>query len=269
MTTSSTFLASDGDGYEVNMGRWSRILAPRFLEFTGAPKRARVLDVGCGTGHLAGAVAEASEVTEIHGIDLSPEYVAHAAAHYTDPRITFRVGDACALPYDDGAFDCVMSLLVLHFVPRTEQAIAEIERVTRPGGWASAAVWDARGGWVANRMFFDTAAVLDPEARGRRARNFTRPLTRPGELAKAWRSAGFSDVTETTLCIRMEYASFADYWQPFLGRDGPGAEYVRTLGMEERLSLEEAVKAAYLDGEADGARSYAALAYAVKGRRAE
>ena len=65
--------------------------------------------------------------------------------------------------------------------------------------------------------------------------------------------------------MRMEYASFADYWAPFLGRDGPGADYVRTLDETARRRLEDAVRAAYLDGEPDGPRSYAALAWAVKG----
>ena len=56
-----------------------------------------------------------------------------------------------------------------------------------------------------------------------------------------------------------------DYWAPYLGRDGPGAEYVGTLGEAERARLEDAVKAAYLDGDPDGPRSFGALAWAVKG----
>lgn len=69
-----------------------------------------------------------------------------------------------------------------------------MRRVARPGAVIGAAVWDARGGFVASRMFFDTVAVLDPKANERRARNYTRPMTRPGELAKAWRAAGLSNV---------------------------------------------------------------------------
>lgn len=247
------------------MGRWSRRLALPFLDFVGTADDERVLDVGCGTGHLAGAVAATSRASAVHGVDLAPVYVEHATRHYRDPRLVFRVGDACALAYPDATFDRVLSLLVLHFVPRTEVAIAEMRRVAKPGAIVGAAVWDARGGWVANRMFFDTASVLDPKAGERRARNYTRPLTRPGELTAAWRAAGFRDVTESLLCIRMEFTSFADYWAPYLGKDGPGAEYVRTLDDTQRARLEEAVKAAYLDGEDDGPRSYAALAYAVKG----
>jgi len=265
MSTSSTFLATDGEGYELNMGRWSRRLALPFLEFVGAGRAERILDVGCGTGHLAAAIVSASGAAAVHGVDLSPAYIEHARARHADPRLAFRVGDACALDYPDDTFDRVLSLLVLHFVPRPEQAIAEMRRVAKPGGVVGAAVWDARGGFVANRMFFDTAAVLDPKAGQRRAGNYTRPLTRPGELSEAWRNAGFREVSETLLAIRMEFTSFADYWAPYLGNDGPGAEYVRTLGDPERARLQAAVQAAYLDGEADGPRSYAALAWAVRG----
>ena len=266
MNTSSTFFANDADGYEMLMGRWSRRLALPFIEFAGTADGERVLDVGCGTGHLANAIAAASSPAQVQAFDLSPIYVADAQRRNRDPRVNFSIGDACAIDFPDRSFDRVLSLLVLHFVPQPQRAIAEMWRVAKPGSVVAAAVWDARGGFVANRMFFDTAAAIDPKANERRGRNFTRPMTRPGELGQAWRDAGFDDVVETTLAIRMEFTSFADYWAPYVGRDGPGAEYVATLGDAERERLREAVQAAYLDGEADGPRSYAALAWAVKGR---
>jgi len=265
MSDSSTFNAADGDGYELQMGRWSRLLAQPFLAFVGCMARGRILDVGCGTGHLSFALAESGPSVQIVGIDYAPAYVEHARRNNASPHVTFETGDACALRFANEAFDSALSLLVLHFVPRTEAAIAEMRRVTRPGGLVAAAVWDARGGFVANRMFFDTAAVLDPNAAARRARNYTRPLTRPGELARAWQAAGLENVAESSIDIRMEFSCFADYWAPYVGRDGPGAEYVATLSEEARDTLKAAVQAAYLDGEADGPRSYAALAWAVKG----
>lgn len=265
MTVSSTFTAADGDGYELVMGRWSRRLAGPFLDFVGTSNGETVLDVGCGTGCLAFALTERCQVKQVRGVDFSPPYIEHATRHSRDPRITFEVGDACALPLPDHSFDRVLSLLMLHFVPSAERAIAEMRRVARPGAVVGAAVWDARGGFVANRLFFDTAAVLDPKASERRARNYTRPMTRPGELTNAWRNAGFTDIVETTLSIRMEYESFDDFWAPYLGKEGPQAEYVATLGDAERARLREAVRLAYVDGEPDGPRSYAALAWAVKG----
>jgi SAM-dependent methyltransferase len=265
ISTSSTFLAADGEGYELQMGRWSRRLCEPFLDFAGTASGEDVLDVGCGTGCLAQALVHRSDFRQLRGIDFSPVYVAHATRHNADPRIKFEVGDACALDLPSHSFDRVLSLLVLHFVPNTEAAIAEMLRVARPGAIVAAAVWDARGGFVANRIFFDTAAVLDPKAVQRRARNYTRPLTRPGELGNAWRTAGFQQVSETTLSIRMEFASFDDYWAPYEGKDGPGAEYIASLAPADRAKLREAVRLAYLDGEDDGPRSYVAVAWAVKG----
>jgi hypothetical protein len=63
----------------------------------------------------------------------------------------------------------------------------------------------------------------------------------------------------------MDFASFADYWAPYEGKDGPGAEYMASLSAADRTRLREAVRSAYIDGEPDGPRSYGALAWAVKG----
>ena len=67
------------------------------------------------------------------------------------------------------------------------------------------------------------------------------------------------------LTIRMEFASFTDFWAPIEGTEGPVAEYVGTLGANTREGLQDMVRLAYLDGETDGARSYAATAWVVKG----
>src|SRR6478735_8531611 len=142
MNTTSTFLATQGDAYERVMGRWSRQLALPFLDFVGTAEGDRVLDVGCGTGHLTFAVARRSGSGELRGVDLAQPYIEHARRHNQDARIVFEVADACALPFADKHFDRVLSLLVLHFVPQAEQAIAEMRRVAKPGGVVGAAVWD-------------------------------------------------------------------------------------------------------------------------------
>ena len=263
MTITSTF--SDSDAYELQMGRWSRRLAEPFLDFAGTADGEKVLDVGCGTGSLTFAIARRSNVESICALDSAAAYIDSATKKNTDPRIEFRVGDACALPFPDGSFDRVLSLLMLHFVPKAELAIKEFRRVTRPGATVAAAVWDGRGGFVAQRMFFDTAAMLDPKGGEARAQQFTRPMCQPGQLEAAWRAAGFENVHQSTVMTRMEFASFEDYWAPYLGRQAGAASYVATLNDDQRTKLRNHVRLAYLDGEVDGPRSYAAIAWAVKG----
>lgn len=263
--SSSTFNASDGDGYELQMGRWSRQLAPLFIEFADVRAGAKVLDVGSGTGVLSAALAANPAIGTIQGVDFAPPYVAHAIRNNQDPRVQFQVGDACDLDFADDSFDHALSMLVLQFVPRVELAIREMRRVTRPGGTMAAAVWDVRGGFVAYRMFFDTAAMLDPAAEERRRRAYVRPLSGPGGLEAAWHRAGLKDVVQDMRTIRMDFACFADCWAPYEGRDGPIADYVATLTPEMKARVRAAVERAYLDGEADGPRSYAATAWVVRG----
>ena len=262
---SSTFIASDGDGYELAMGRWSRKLAEQFIDFTGVTDGEKMLDVGCGTGSLSFALATRAPNSAITGIDFSQAYVAYAKRKNTQLHLVFESGDACAMPYSDKSFDRVLSLLVLHYVREPNRAIAEMRRVARPGATVAATVWDGRGGFVGVRIFFDTAAALDPAAEKHRARYCTHPMTRPGELAGAWRDAGFKDVREHYLTIRMEFKDFADYWAPATGKDGPLAAYVNSLTTDTREQFKAALAAAYCSGEADGPRSFAASAWAVRG----
>ena len=265
MNSSSTFVATDGDAYELQMGRWSRRLAPLFIRFAGIAGAVRVLDVGCGTGNLSYCLARDLEVISVRGLDLSPEYVRYANHRNSDARVAFQVGDACALPFPDSSFDHALSMLALQFVPRPDAAVREMRRVTRPGGTVAAVTWDTRGGFVVLRMIFDAAAILNQNGQEARAAAYTRPMSRPGDLAHVWRNADLTDVVQDMLTVRMDFASFADFWAPMEGKEGPVAEYVGSLAAGTRAALREAVKLAYLDGEGDGARSYAATAWVVKG----
>lgn len=263
-TPSSTFLATDADAYDQLMGRWSRRLATRFLDFVGATD-GTVLDVGCGTGSLTAALLERPGVGSVCGIDVSSAYVAAAQTRLASPRAAFEVGDACALAAPDRSFDHALSLLVLQFVPQAERAIAEMRRVTRPSGVVAAATWDLRGGVVWSRMFWDTAAALEPKAIELRAKAATRPLSLPGQLASAWTSAGLTNVVQSEVAIRMEYRSFDDFWAPLEGKDGPYTQYIHALAPDLRAALREKVRLAYIDGEEDGPRSYVSMAHVVRG----
>jgi ubiquinone/menaquinone biosynthesis C-methylase UbiE len=102
----------------------------RFLEPRGDE---RALDSGTGTGALAFALAPL--VREVVGVDLVPELLELAQRHAGEfPNVSFVEGDAASLPFEGGSFDLACSLRTLHHIARPELAVAELVRVTRPGG---------------------------------------------------------------------------------------------------------------------------------------
>ncbi|HEV2565527.1 MAG TPA: class I SAM-dependent methyltransferase [Microvirga sp.] len=262
---SSKFHAKSADAYERLMGRWSRLLAGPFLDFAGLEAGERVLDVGCGTGSLTFTLPQVADIGRIDGIDYSETYVEAARARNTDPRITIARGDACTLPFEDRTFDRALALLVLHFIPESDQALREMARVTRPGGVVAAAVWDSYGGMSYQRMFWDTAAALDPSAAAARHESYFKPLTRPGEMRALWTGIGLADVTEIPLMIRMEFPDFEDFWSPYADGEGPLGKYVTGLDEGRRTAFQHALRASYEAGEPDGPRSFAAVAWACRG----
>lgn len=141
----SSFNVHHAAGYEQLMGRWSQKLAPLFIDFAGLADGEKILDVGCGTGSLTFALVKAADLREVAAIDFSAVFVEEAIRRNADPRIKIRQADACALPFEGGAFDRALALLVLHFVPEAGKAVAEMRRVVRPGGVVAATVWDHLG----------------------------------------------------------------------------------------------------------------------------
>jgi SAM-dependent methyltransferase len=256
-----TFGFQNADHYEQLMGRWSRRLAPSLIGFGGLDDGDRVLDLGCGTGNLSFALPALADIGSVVGIDPAESYVAAARARNSDPRFTFDVGDARALPYPDASFDRAFSLLVLQFIPEARKAVEELRRVVRPGGTIAAAVWDGYGGQPSGRIFWDIAGVLDPSLE----RPLFRPLNSPGEMEGLWRDLGLRDVEQVSLLIRMEFQSFEDYWTPFASGEGPQGQYVVRLAAEKREVLKEHLRRAYVANRPDGPRSMVAVAWACRG----
>ncbi|TIR94430.1 MAG: methyltransferase domain-containing protein, partial [Mesorhizobium sp.] len=209
--------------------------------------------------------AKSRDLAEIQAIDFSAVFVAAAKERNTDPRITIEQADATALPFEDNVFDRALALLVLHFVPETGKAVAEMRRVTRPGGVVAAVVWDHLGGMPAMRMMIDTVAALSESGRQMRNRYCFQPMMQPGEMKRTFVEQGLTDVTETELMIRMDYQNFDDYWAPIAAGEGPLGKYMTTLDAAERTRTEAAVRDAYEAGGADGPRSFANVAWACRG----
>jgi SAM-dependent methyltransferase len=241
----------DARAYERFMGRWSEQLAPRFLDAVDLASPKRVLDVGSGTGNLTRAVADRWPGCEVVGIDPSVPFVeaARERSALRASRVRFEVGDAGNLPLDDDSVDAALALLVLNFVPDAERAVAEMRRVTRPGGVLAAAVWDYGERMQMLRTLWDAAARLDPSAVGQD--EATMPLGRPGGLIDLWQRCGLEEVDGSRVGVSTGFVDFDDYWTPFLQGQGPAGAYVAGLSDAARAALRDEVAATVGDGPFD------------------
>jgi len=252
-----------GSAYEPYVGRWSRVVARRFVEWLGPDPGGRWLDIGCGTGALTEAIVGLAEPSSVRGIDPSEGYVASAREHVPDPRASFAVGDAQGIPAEDDAFDHTVSGLVLNFVPDPEAAAVEMRRVTREGGSIAAYVWDYAEGMQMMRIFWEAAAELDAEAaaldEGARF-----PLCRPEPLRTLWQGAGLRDAEVQPIDIDTTFRDLDDFWTPFLGGQGPAPSYATSLTEDARAALRDRI-AERLPTAGDGTIPLRARAWAVRG----
>lgn len=253
----------DSDVYESFMGRWSEQLARQFLDRVHAAPDHSILDVACGTGVLTKALADAG--ARVIGIDASEDYLEGARRRRSHPHVRYEHGDVRDLRFDDGVFDAAVSTLALDVIPEFEQVVAEMKRVTRPGGLVASAVTQFLGGMPAWDLLIHTGAVLEREFADLMEMRSARQAFWPGGQARLWRSIGFADVTEVPVVVDCEYSSFADYWATFT--DGPGSTTSTLLSLSDhaRGKIEQHVPAGYLLGLPDGPRSFPMVFRVVRG----
>lgn len=192
--------------FESLAGDWERIRKSYFDDRVTSlaiekllPRDLTLADIGCGTGSLTFELARFAR--KVIGVDLSREMLrrARAVAGDRDVRnVEFRLGDALKLPLDAQSVDAVFCVMVLHFLPEPEHAIAELCRITRPGGsvilvdlvehkqeWMRAQMahqWLGFGRQAIEKWFLDAgAASVDYDLTGsfageKMARNGNRPV---------------------------------------------------------------------------------------------
>jgi SAM-dependent methyltransferase len=257
---------ADGDRYEPYVGRWSRRVAPAFLDWLSVPQDRDWLDVGCGTGALSGTILERASPRSLTGVDPSPGVVEYSKARLASERARFEVGNAQSLPLAGASVDAVVSGLVLNFVPQPARAVAQMRRVARTGGVIGAYVWDYAERMELVRCFWDAAVALDPAAQdldeGPRF-----PICRPGPLSQLFAAAGLADVETRAIDVPTVFRDFDDYWKPFLGGQGPAPGYAVSLDEARRSALRERIQSR-LPISQDGSIHLMARAWAVRGEAA-
>ena len=250
-----------GASYESYMGRWSRRVAPAFLLWLGVPPASRWIDVGCGTGALTETIGATAAPEQLAAVDPSADFIAVARTRLgSQPDL--RVADAQSIPFTSDEFDVAVSAIALNFISNPLLAVEEMRRVTRSGGAVAAYLWDYADGMQFIRRFWDVAVALDQAATPLdEATRF--PLCRPDRLEALFRSSGLGRVDTTALEIPTVFQGFDDYWQPFLGGQGPAPAYVASLSEAHRRRLEQRLRDELPSSE-DGTIALTARAWAVR-----
>lgn len=253
-----------GEAYDRYMGRWSRRLAPRFLDWLAPPPGLDWLELGCGTGALTEAILTRCAPHGIDAVEPSEGFLALAKTRLADGHVRFHQGSAEALPAADASCDVAVSGLVLNFVPDRPQALAAMRRALRPGGTLAFYVWDYPGGGVEfMRAFWTAATALDPQAADlTEDRRF--PFCTPEGLTALASAAGLGDVACEAITVPSLFRDFDDLWQPFTLGAGPAPGYCASLPEPARERLRERLHRS-LPVAGDGSIALELRAWAVRG----
>jgi SAM-dependent methyltransferase len=224
------------DSYDKFMGRYSTLLAPQFADLAGVGSAQRVLDVGCGPGALTTELVERVGASNVAAVDPSESFV--AAARERHPGVDVQESPAETLPFADGIFDAALAQLVVHFMADPVQGLTEMGRVTRAGGMVAACVWDHAGEQTPLAPFWRAVHELDPDEEGER----NLAGGREGHLGELFHEAGLREIEETALPIRIEHATFEEWWEPFTLGVGPAGAYLVGLETEQQDQLRERIR---------------------------
>lgn len=256
-----TIRFTDGAAYERYMGIWSRTAGGAFLDWLRPAPGLRWLDVGCGNGAFTSLLLERCAPSGIEGIDPSEQQLAFARERFAASRtpVSFGIGDAQALPGTDDAFDAAVMPLVIFFLEDPARGVAEMTRVTRPGGLVTAYAWDMPGqGFpyaVVNRELKRMGVVVPQTPHPE--------ISELGALRDLWKAGGLAGVETREIVVTRAFADFEDYWQTVQGAPSAGA-ILGGFSAAQRERLREALRRE-LPAPAAGSFTLSARAHAVKG----
>jgi ubiquinone/menaquinone biosynthesis C-methylase UbiE len=250
----------DGAAYERFMGRWSRAVGILFLKWLAAPEGAGWLDVGCGTGAFTQLVLDSCAPSAMTGADPAAAQIDYARRQPHLKQAEFRVADATALPFDDGAFDVVASALVINFIPDRTKAIAEMRRVSRPGGIVAGYMWDR-----SPQTEFSPSAPMQRGFAQIGAEVPRIPGAEFGDLPSLFAAAGFDTIETRAFEVTQTYSDFDDYWSAQTLPFTPAGKLVAKMSDQDRARLRDTLQV-MLPPAADGSITYSSRATAIKAR---
>jgi SAM-dependent methyltransferase len=258
--TATDFAFTEGAAYERFMGPWTRAVGAVFLDWLAIPEKQRWLDVVCGTDVFTELILEKAAPSEIAAIDPVSAQIFFAHGKRAAARANFHIADAETLPFDDADFDVVASALALNFIPEREKAVAEMRRVTRPGGCVAGYVWDLCGSLAATRHVANVLREMEAKVA---------PIpgvksTRLEALGPLFEQAGLVDVALRTIEVVLTYPDFEAYWRRFIENPTPASLFVRDLPPAGQEVFRSKVSASQPSAP-DGTVTFSARANAVKG----
>ncbi|NKY38746.1 methyltransferase domain-containing protein [Cellulomonas septica] len=213
------------------MGRFSRPLARRVVELLDVRPGQRAVDVGCGPGVVTEVLVETLGADAVSAVDPTEPFV--AAVRERLPGVDVRLGGAEDLPFDDDAFDVAVASLVVTFMADPVAGLNEMRRVTRPGGRVAVSVWDHVHDRGAASTFWQAVRDVDTG----RVSESSDLLWVEEHVAELCATAGFVDLRVEEVPVTLTFASFAQWWDPFLLAVGPAGAYLATLDDDVREAV--------------------------------
>src|SRR6476661_7565899 len=172
--------------------------------------------------------------------------LADAAGIDGDMRVLdVRQGVAEELPWEDGSFDAALACLVIAFMKDPEAGVAEMVRVTRPGGTVAACMWDVPNGRMEMlRLYWQAVRAVDPGSRG----EAHLAGATEGDIAARLSRAGLEGVEAGELTVGRAYSGFDELWEGYTLGIGPAGQHLRALSDDDRPRVRGACGASVPDG---------------------
>ncbi len=262
MSSPPTIQFTDGSAYERFMSPWSRSAGTIFLNWLEQSQGLAWADIGCGNGAFTELLVARSSPASICAIDPSEAQIAAARRKISAELVELWVGDAMALPYAGGRFDVAVMALILFFVPDPKQGVAEMQRVTKPGGMVASYTWDILRGGTPPQPVWEVLRELGKEV----------PLPPSAEVSRfealkaLWAEFGLRDIETRELVVERTFADFDDYWLSMVV--SAPSSMVDKLSDEEIAEMKRRLQAR-LPASASGPITVHGLAAASKGRKAD